>query len=43
MSIRICAPPAVPAVAPPSPALTRRRHIDTMRVCATSCRPGDAR
>ncbi|MEH0972619.1 hypothetical protein V6U77_15980 [Micromonospora sp. CPCC 205546] len=43
MSLRSFAPPAVPAVAPTSPALTRRRHIDTMRVCATSCRPGDAR
>ncbi|MEU2663647.1 hypothetical protein ACLQ20_13820 [Micromonospora sp. DT46] len=43
MPVRICAPPAVPAVAPASPALIRRRHIDMMRVCATSCRPGDAR
>ena len=43
MSFRICVPPAVPAVAPTSPALTRRRHIDMMRVCATSCRPGDPR
>ncbi|MFG1780018.1 hypothetical protein ACGFIR_12820 [Micromonospora sp. NPDC049051] len=43
MSFRIFPPPVVPAVPPTSPALTRRRHIDTMRVCATSCRPGDAR
>ncbi|SCL72212.1 hypothetical protein GA0070608_4889 [Micromonospora peucetia] len=43
MSFRICVPPAVPAVALTSPALIRRRHIDMMRVCATSCRPGDPR
>lgn len=44
MSFRICAPPAAFAVvAPPSPNLTRRRHVDMMRVCSASCRPGDPR
>ncbi|SCL44121.1 hypothetical protein GA0070606_0147 [Micromonospora citrea] len=44
MSFRICAPPTGFAVAPtPPPALTRRRHVDMMRVCSASCRPGDPR
>lgn len=28
---------------PAALALTRRRYIDMMRVCSTSCRPGAAR
>lgn len=40
MSFRICVP-TVPAAAPPP--LTRRRHVDMMRVCSASCRPGDPR
>ncbi|WP_285794049.1 hypothetical protein [Micromonospora sp. NBRC 107095] len=26
----------------PSPALTRRRHVDTMRMCSAACRRGTA-
>ncbi|MEU9507929.1 hypothetical protein AB0D32_16825 [Micromonospora sp. NPDC048170] len=43
MPLHMCDPPAVFAVAPALPILTRRRHVDMMRVCATSCRPGDPR
>ncbi|MEH1164222.1 hypothetical protein V6V47_02405 [Micromonospora sp. CPCC 205539] len=41
MSILRTAPPADAAdsrVGWPSPALTRRRHVDMMRVCSAACR-----